>query len=142
MSEQTPLTEENKEQKQEEKKPDLRGLLATFDNAPDDSTIEQWKQQHGEVFCSGLSKDELFIFRPLTRGEFSQLQALIMNSEQQVSNLESEQHVVEACLLWSSPAGQSSFQNKAGTLSTLHEQVMQNSNFVDPRMASALVMKL
>lgn len=135
------MSEETKEAP-EQQTPNLASLLSNFANAPDQTTIENWKQVHGEVLCSGLSEVELYIWRPLTRAEFSNLQAEAMQAAQQESNLVHEEKIVSMCILWSSEPGQKALANKAGTVTTLHEQIMQNSNFVDPRMASVLVVKL
>ncbi len=136
------MTEETSQEVQEEQGPNLASLLKNFANAPDETPIENWKQVHGEVLCSGMSETELYIWRPLTRSEFASMQAAAMQAEQQATNLEHEEKVVNQCVLWATEPGQKALQSKAGTLTTLHEQIMQNSNFVDPRMASALVIKL
>lgn len=130
--------EEKKEKKKEEEPTDvLAKALEEFPGAPDQTAIEGWKQQHGDVFCSGFSETEIYVWRSITRAEFSALQ---VKSSQE--DIDAEMEAVQTCLLWSTPRGQDSMFSKAGTLTTLHEQVLQNSNFVDPRMASTLVFKL
>lgn len=135
------MSEEKQEEVQEET-PNLASLLKNFANAPDETQIESWKQAHGEVLCSGMSETELYIWRPLTRMEFADLQAKALANQEQVSNLVHEEQIVNQCVLWCTEPGGKALTNKAGTLTTLHEQIMQNSNFVDPRMAAALVVKL
>lgn len=138
--------EENEETKQEEEKKEeektLGDVLAAFAGAPDEATIETWKTTHGEVLCSGFSETELFVFRPITRDEFVNLQMHIANAQEQISNFAVEQKIVETCLLWASPPGVNSLEKKAGSLSTLHEQILQASNFINPAYASQFVMKL
>lgn len=116
--------------------------LFAFPGAPTKDQVEGWKQEHGEVFCSGFSMDELFVFRPLKRHEFVELQVLVAQAQGSISQFEIEDTTVKKCLLWSTPAGTKALEVKAGTMSTLHEQVLQNSNFVNPSMASVLVVKL
>ena len=130
----------NEETPEVEKEVTVNDILGNFPNAPSEAQKENWKQKHGEIFCSGLTDTELFIWRTITRGEFVKMQTEL--SQVQVSSLEVEEKVVEKCMLWATDAGLMSLKNKAGTLSTLHEQVMQNSNFIDPRAASMLVVKL
>ena len=147
-----PAEPKNKEDNKEEEKEDgdkseeepksADKALFAFPGAPDKDQVEQWKQAHGEVLVSGFSETELYVFRPLTRAEFVNLQALIAGSQEQVSNFEIEEKICDACTLWASPTGVESLQNKAGSLSTLHEQIMQASNFVDPRFASSFVVRL
>lgn len=135
-SEKNTSTEE--QQKTEET---LASQLAAFPGAPSDEQIEEWKQKLGEIFCSGFSDTEIFIWRPVTRKEFIALQTGLAQVEN-ATQWDLEEKMAELCVLWATPAGFESFEKKAGSLSTLHEQIMQNSNFVNPAMASALVIKL
>ena len=130
---------EVKEEVQEPGK-DIADALAKFAGAPSKDQIEGWKQEHGEIFCSGFSEEELLIWRPLKRQEFVSLQTEL--AETQGTQLSQEERVSEICILWASNMAKSSLVQKAGSCSTLHEQIMFNSNFVDPRIASALVIKL
>lgn len=134
--------EEPKQEKEKEKEKTLAEVLAEFENSPDETQIEEWKQQHGEVLCSALSETELFVFRPITRGEFVNLQMHISEAKEPISNFEVEQTVVEQCVLWASPQGLDSLDKKAGSLSTLHEQILQCSNFVNPAYVGQFVIKL
>jgi hypothetical protein len=59
-----------------------------------------------------------------------------------VSQFKAEEDTVTKCVLWASAEGLTSLQNKAGTLTTLNEQVLQNSNFMNPAVAASLVIKL
>ena len=120
----------------------LAVLLAAFPKSPSETNIEVWKQNHGEVYCSGFSEEELVVWRPINRKEFVALQESVQSSDQAVSNFDLEEQVVSKCILWSSPKGQQALEHKAGSLTTLNEQIMQNSNFINPQMAAALVVKL
>ena len=123
--------------------PDLAQLLSVFPGSPSKERIEGWKQEHGEIFCSGFSETELFIWRPLARKEYVELQKALRQSQgtpQAMSELEYEDAVVTKCTLWSSTP--SVLDKKGGSVSTLSEQIMLNSNFVPPAVASAYVIKL
>ena len=123
--------------------PDLAQLLSVFPGSPSKERIEGWKQEHGEIFCSGFSETELFIWRPLSRREYVELQKALRQSQgtpQAMSELEYEDAVVTRCSLWSSTP--SVLEKKGGSVSTLSEQIMLNSNFVPPAVASAYVIKL
>ena len=111
----------------------LRELLSGFPNHPDESVIENWKNDHGDVFCSALSEDELFVFRAVSRKEHRDIQAASEDES------DYELRVVTTCLLWSSVPD---LERKGGTLPTLLEQIMQNSNFMPPQLAGQLVVKL
>lgn len=132
-----------KEEAQQPVAPDLAGLLAVFPGAPDKAQLESWKEQFGEIFCSGFSETELFIWRALSRREYVGLQKQLRQSPQQgqepLNELDYEEMVVSTCTLWSSVQD---VTRKGGSISTLSEQVLMNSNFMPPQMASAFVIKL
>ena len=130
------MTEEKKET------PSLLDVLAGFSNSPSKEELDTWKGTHGEVFCSGLSATEIFIFRPVKRAEFVQQQVDLSQATEPVTQFQVEEDTVGRCVLWASDAGKAALKTKAGTLSTLNEQIMQNSNFTTPAMANALVIKL
>lgn len=140
------MADETQPEKKEEAAqagPDLAGLLAVFPGAPDKDQLELWKQQFGEIFCSGFSETELFIWRALSRREYVGLQKQLRQPPQQgqepLNELDYEEMVVAACTLWSSVPD---VTRKGGSITTLSEQVLMNSNFMPPQMANALVIKL
>tara|TARA_B100001765_G_C19495600_1_gene336375 strand:+ start:524 stop:952 length:429 start_codon:yes stop_codon:yes gene_type:complete len=121
--------------------PGLADLLSTFPHAPTEGKIDKWKEIHGEIFCSGFSETELVVWRPINRKEYVVLQEQLQAGSE-LNTYELEERVVVSCILWSTPQAESALDQKAGSLTTLNEQIMQNSNFVNPQMASALVVKL
>lgn len=135
--------QQEEEVKEPEKEKTLKDLLMEHSEAPSQAQLDEWKNRfNGEVYTSALSQDDFFIFRPLNRQEFSELQVMLSNPEVQLSQLDVEERIVSMCLLWSTESAQRSMESKAGTFSTVHEQIMQNSNFMNPAMASQLVIKL
>jgi hypothetical protein len=134
-----------KEQPQEEATesaaPNLVDLLKDFKDAPADTDIEKWKQKFGETFVSGFSETELFVWRPLSRMEYVELQKKLVAQvpEAPFTDWDFEEAVVKICVLWGSD---DTLIKKGGSISTLSEQIMTNSNFMAPQMASVLVMKL
>jgi hypothetical protein len=114
--------------------PDLASLLAEVPGSPDPTTIESWKKKHGEIFCSGFTDSELFIWRPVTRREYLNLQ------KSQTEDFDFQEALVKVCVLWGSDMV--SLDRKAGSINTLAEQILQNSNFMPPQIASNLVIKL
>lgn len=145
MSEEQKLTEKQQEEKKKEEKkqdgPNLVDLVKKHPESPSQETIEQWKAKYGEIFASGLSNEELFIFRPLNRSEWVTLQETISKPELEINNYQFEEMVCDSCLLWKS-IKVSWAQGKAGTPTSLYEQIMQNSNFMTPQAASLFVVKL
>lgn len=116
----------------------LRALLVDFPDAPTTAQIDGFKSKYGDIYMSALSEEELFIFRALNRKEHRELNANI--AEGKIPAEEFEEKIITGCLLWTSAPG--SIANKAGTIPSLFEQVMQNSNFLPSQMLANLVIKL
>ena len=134
----------SKEQtKQEEAKAQdtLPKVLGSFPNAPSSEQIEAWKVQYGEVFVSGFSETDLYIWRALTRPEYVNLDTIASNPETQIDRHKFEEMVCDACVLWKSIDKPWS-EGKAGTPTSLQEQILQHSNFLNPQAAALLVAKL
>jgi len=136
------MSEEEKAAEETTAIPSFVDLLQNFEGSPDQAQIDGWKSEFGDVFCSAFSETELFIWRPLNRQEWREHQLMMAQAEGQVDPFALEEEMVGKCMLWMSGPGKQSLATKAGSATTLHEQLLQNSNFVDPRLASNLVVKL
>jgi hypothetical protein len=142
MSLESEITQQPTEKKVEEKSSDsLPNFLKAFQGAPTQEQIEQWKMRFGDVFVSGFSETELFVWRPLTRPEWINLQITASNPEANITHYKLEEMVCDTCVLWKSIT-RTWADGKAGTPTSLHEQILQNSNFLTPQAASLLVAKL
>ena len=137
------MSEETQKEEAKQSSPDLVSMLSVFPGAPDKEQLESWKQLHGEIFCSGFSETELCIWRPLSRVEYvslqKQLRAPPSQGKEPLNEFDYEEMVVRTCLLWRSVK---ELNLKGGSVSTLSEQVLLNSNFMPPQMAQAFVMRL
>lgn len=132
---------EEKEVSQEEQQQQVvTGALFKHPDSPSQEMIDQWKATHGEVFATGFSDDELFVFRPVFRQEWLALQE---NSQQQEGMTQAlfEEAVCGLCVLWRSNKAEWA-QTKGGTVSSLYEMILQHSNFVSPQAAAMLVVRL
>ena len=130
---------------EEQEAPDLKKFLEALDGAPTEEQVRGWKVSFGDTFCSGFTDTELYIWRPVSRDEWLVLQNEAIAARQagtQIPDSEVEIRVVEACILWTSDDGRAALRNKAGTVSTLNEQIMLNSNFLPTAMAASMVIKL
>ena len=120
--------------------PRLPALLQNLTNGPTADQIEKWKAKHGEVYVSGFSEEELYVWRPITRPEYVKLQRAATQTEG-LDQFKYEELVCETCILFSSnPVNWSG--GKAGTVPVLNEQIMYASNFLPTHLASMLVEKL
>ena len=134
------MPEEVKVKEENSSKESLSGYLEKLTDKPTEQQKEAWKAEFGEIFVSGFSEKELFIWRPINRTEWSEMHSFIAGSETQLSELDIEEYVCEKCVLW--PKDYNWGKGKAGTAHTLHEQIMSNSNFLSPAAAMTLVAKL
>lgn len=133
-------TEEQVENVSEQVQSGLADVLREHKNAPTQEQIERWKVEHGEIFVSGFSDDDLYVWRPVSRAEWRGLQAKTQNPEANLDQFGFEELVCETAILWKS--NPKSLASKGGTASTLYEQILQNSNFMTPQAASMLVARL
>lgn len=112
--------------------------LFSQSGAPSPDQIEKWKTMYGDVFISPFGDTEMYIWRPIFRKEYIQLR--VEAQKQEVSEDQMEEMTCDVCRLW--PAQVNWAESKAGTLSTLTELIMQNSNFIPPHMTRFLAIKL
>ena len=119
----------------------LQGLLANFPGAPDKVQIDAWKAQYRDVFVSGFSDTEIYLWRAINRPEYVKIQKKVQVPNTPIDQYQLEELVCETCTLWKSTT-ESWAEGKAGTPNALSEQIMQNSNFLAPQLASMLVVKL
>lgn len=127
---------------EEEVQPTVKDLIRT-NEGPDDGTIEEWKQTYGEAFVFAFSEKEVYIYRPLMRSEFTELQATQANPEQAMDQFTYEETICRTCVLWGSSGSQfDGAKSKGGTASTLAEVIMANSNFWSPQQAALYTAQL
>ena len=142
---QEPQVTPEAQETQEEQAPDIADFLSAFPGAPTHDQINQWKATYGEVLCSGFSDTELYIWRPLSRQEFLEIQQEVRQAAQagqQAGDAEIELRIVGICTLWASDPGRKALDSKGGSISTLHEQIMLSSNFLPSNVAVNMVIKL
>ena len=136
----TPVEEVQEEVKSKAK--ELPAFLRARPDAPTPTQIESWKAQFDEVFVSGFSEEELFVWRPVFRPEYLLLQRKATDPQTgAVDQARFETLVCDTCVLYNSTK-RSVAEGKAGTASVLAEQILQNSNFIPAQMAMLLVAKL
>lgn len=128
------------EEQQKAPQMDIKSVLFSMPGAPTQEVIEKWKVEHGEVLVYGFSPTELYVFRPLAREEYVNLQVLSQQKQQQGEVVDAEAETVDICVLW--PKEPSGLKKKAGTVTSLYERIMQDSNFVPTHLAPYLVVKL
>ena len=137
-----PAAEQPKPEEQQDVREQLPVMLQGFEGAPTQADIEKWKAEHGEVYVSGFSETELFVWRPVTRPEYVQLQAMAQDPNNQMDQFKLEELLCDTCVIWKSPGSRDWNSGKGGTPQTLSEQIMTHSNFLNPAAASMLVAKL
>src|SRR5271157_2936933 len=99
----TPVAEVPATEKEVAPSEKVASAFGAFPGAPSSEQIEQWKAKFGEVYCSGFSETELFVWRPVNRQEFTKLQVDAASSQTPVTQLDIEEKIVTNCILWASP---------------------------------------
>ena len=99
---------------------------------PNQEQIDAWKVQHGNVFVSGFSQNEMYVWRPLLRSEYRDLQLAMADDNIGMDQLQYEELLCATCVLWPTVDPEYFAKGKGGTASTLSEQIMQGSNFMNP----------
>lgn len=126
----------------EQQGPNLPEVLKKRPGAPSQQQIDAWKNQHGDVFVSGFSEEEIYVWRPLNRLEYKQLQQTLADPQSGWTELSYEEAVCDKCVLWPKAEPQYWTLTKGGTASTVSGQIFAQSNFLPPAAASMLVAKL
>jgi hypothetical protein len=129
---------EEEEKTEEAPEEELKGYLRNLKDGPTEKQIELWKAQHKEVYVLGFSETELYVWRPVLRGEYSTLQE--QAQKEGLDQNQSELMLADMCKLY--PGTVDWEKGKAGTISTLVEQIMLRSNFLAPQHAAMLVTQL
>lgn len=129
------------EEKKEEQPKGLADILRAYPNAPSPEQVEGWKLKYGDIYVSGFSETELYVWRAITRPEWVKLQMFAGDPENKVDQFQFEVLVCNTCILWSS-VDRPLDEGKAGNPSAIQEQILQQSNFLTPQAAAMLVAKL
>ncbi len=138
---QPPTVEQSTPAVEEDEVTSLNQLLEK-NGGPTEAEVEELKAKYKEVFISAFSETELYVWRPLMRDEFRQLQLLLNNPESPMDQLQYEELICESCVIWPKKTANDFAEAKGGTATSLAEQIMQNSNFFNPQQVSMLVQKL
>lgn len=118
----------------------LPDLLQEVNGAPSKDQIEKWKAVHGDVYVSGFSETEMFVWRTLTRAEYVELQRALVEAQGKIDQYTVEENICSKCVLW--PALFNWNTCKGGIPSSISEQVMTQSHFLSPQVSAMLVAKL
>lgn len=145
---------EDGEEPQEEIDP-LEYIQANFDNAPSSSDVELWKQRFGDVFITGLTDDEVFIWRTVKRLEYKNIMARVAAAMQTMAKTQTAmanvdegrnslfiEELCKTCILWPSIDQNQLAFSKAGTLDALANLILEGSNFLAHSLAVRLTRKI
>ncbi len=152
----------DEEQSAEPTKPiNFLDVIKDLPGAPNQVIIDEWKARYGDIYFSGFSETECYIWRALSRKEYRDMQikaqiaaaskpdidpknipALTARITSDITQTFSdEEEMVSRCLLWPKLTPEE-LTFKAGIVPTLLEQIQQNSYFVTPQQAQMLVLKI
>jgi len=130
-------------------------IQENFEGAPTDPQVERWLDQWGDVFVTGLTDDEVFIWRTCKRLEYKNIIRQVNAAAEAMANaaqgsvsvddLRNDlfiEKIAEKCVLWPDINQDQITLSKAGTLDTLTNLVLEASNFIPHSLALRLTRKL
>lgn len=108
--------------------------------APSKAQIDSWKTQYGNVFATQMPiSGSLYIYRPISRLEWKQLQSIAP------ANADSgwiDEQLVNRCVLFPSMDSEKVATSLAGTVETITQQILSASDFYAENVAISLIHKL
>lgn len=108
---------------------------------PSISLIQQWKANYPAVYFSTIIGDDLYIWRPIMRQEYKQMMIQYMESDSMNQFMLEEQYV-KKCLLYPKLELGTLATKEAGVISTLSDQILYKSGFMNKELAYTLIKKL
>ncbi len=113
--------------------------LRTIPGAPSQEQIDAWKQEFGPIYTFPFDTKEVYIWRPMRRREWQQLQS---NEALVKDEAKFQEHVVVRSVLWPAFGPVELNMSRAGLVQTLFSVIMQGSYFLHPDFAITLVEEL
>ena len=94
-------------------------------NGPTEKQIDAWKEEHGKVFVANYYGDDVYVFRGITRSEYSALLNEMRADPRAGDEMWFESFFVSRILLWPEEitADQLNEEKEAGLASSLYNQV-------------------
>ncbi len=115
---------------------ELLAVLSTYEDAPDELTVEAWKDNYGKIFVSSvLGDDSIYVWRTINRQEYKQM----VNNGIVKNPMLYEETVVRRCVLWPKVSAENVSVSDAGVVPTLAKQILYRSGFVSDQMALNLI---
>lgn len=115
---------------------ELAEALSGLEDAPDILQLEQWKNINGQIHVSSiLADDNLYVWKTLKRGEYK---SIVSSGAAKDESLFADA-VISKCLLYPKPGREWFVKQNAGTIPSLHRQIMYKSGFVSEEMALSLI---
>lgn len=113
-----------------EEEASFEGTDEIFPFGPTYDQLQEWKSAYGgEIYMSDFD-DKFFIWRPIRRKEFKDIQNQIGNPDEYYI----EERILHTCLLWPEDyAMQKMTFGKAGIPTTLSQLIMERSGFLRPQ---------
>lgn len=116
-----------------------KALLQNLPGAPNEKTLDVWRQEFGRIYMMAFDTTDLYIWRPLRFAEYRSLQA---NKALMENEMKFQEQIVVRCVLWPRLGPEELSMSRAGLISTLFNVIMQGSYFIAPEIALQLVTEL
>jgi len=110
---------------------------------PSKAQIDSLKKElQTELFVLPIDEQNIFIYRPINRGEWMRLKNVFQQAGDNISVDAQKEKVVDQVLIWPRLDATQLPRMQAGTIDTLHEAVMYASHFLPSTVIINLVEKL
>jgi hypothetical protein len=140
--------QEEEEQVEERETPD-KGDEKPFDiydyiesvGGPSKQDVEDYKARQGNLYALPINENEVYLYRPLKRNEWNQLQTMFAKAAN-LSEDARQEKIVLTCLVWPRLSEEDLQNDDAGVLPSLYEAIMYSSKFMPTQMIINLVSRL
>lgn len=120
--------------------------LKQIPGAPSEKQIQAWKQELGQdgVHVTAFSPKEIYIYRHLTRAQWSKIQELLQKMQEANSGDEEamQEKIVSHCMLWPQLDMNWKYNSRAGIVKALYEAIMVNSYFLTTQQVMMMTTEL
>lgn len=113
--------------------------LKKMPNAPSQDQIAAWKQQFGKIYTFSFDTDEIYVWRPIFRREWQNLQTMEALARDEGKF---QEHFVMKTVLWPTLGPVEINASRAGMVPTLFQIIMQGSGFLPIDLAVNLIQEL
>lgn len=131
-------------------KEQVLGLLASQEDAPDQSMIDEWKRTYGKtaIQVMAFGEENVYIYKHISRSQWKRVKGLIQslkdgdNPNQEAIEERLKESVIMSSVLWPKISQGDLEEIKAGIVDSLYEMILVHSAFLQPQQSMLLTHQL